>query len=328
MGSAAFLNEAVNQLAQAYLERKQQEQKRRIPHDQYPQELQKVRMRLADANVFGVDLNPIATELAEVSLWLNAIYGETDERAAPSRPGCPGSATSSSPATPWWAPAPRYSGRVSSTPRGTSGDRTASRSPTPSAGSMPYHGAWPRLSRAGTTRSITSCSPTRGCATTPTRRSRSTSAASWTGSRPGRRPCSVPSPSLEIRRLQAAQRQDRRPLGRARPAVGPGPRPHRRHTAGLARHRRGPHQQPGQQGGHPQGRHAERGRRHRHPLPPPQAGDGLLVRPLVLAPRSGQAPSRAAPNGSPRSAPSWKATSWRSTSSRSWTSTSPPKVRL
>ena len=83
MGSAAFLNEAVNQLAQAYLERKQQEQKRRIPHDQYPQELQKVRMRLADANVFGVDLNPIATELAEVSLWLNAIYGETDETGRP-----------------------------------------------------------------------------------------------------------------------------------------------------------------------------------------------------------------------------------------------------
>ena len=79
MGSAAFLNEAVNQLAEAYLTRKQQELKRRIPHDEYVQELQKVRMRLADANVFGVDLNPIATELAEVSLWLNAIYGETDE---------------------------------------------------------------------------------------------------------------------------------------------------------------------------------------------------------------------------------------------------------
>ncbi|NEV64387.1 class I SAM-dependent DNA methyltransferase [Thiorhodococcus minor] len=83
MGSAAFLNEAVNQLAQAYLERKQQELKRRIPHDQFAQELQKVRMRLADGNVFGVDLNPIATELAEVSLWLNAIYGETDATGRP-----------------------------------------------------------------------------------------------------------------------------------------------------------------------------------------------------------------------------------------------------
>ena len=44
MGSAAFLNEAVNQLAEAYLERKQAELKRRIPHDEYPRELQKVRM--------------------------------------------------------------------------------------------------------------------------------------------------------------------------------------------------------------------------------------------------------------------------------------------
>ena len=83
IGSAAFVNEAVNQLAEAYLTRKQQELKRRIPHDQYPQELQKVRMRLADANVFGVDLNPIATELAEVSIWLNAIYGESDEQGRP-----------------------------------------------------------------------------------------------------------------------------------------------------------------------------------------------------------------------------------------------------
>lgn len=79
MGSAAFLNEAVNQLADAYLERKQQEEGKRIPHDEYPQELQKVRMVLADRNVFGVDLNPVAVELAEVSLWLNAIYGEPTE---------------------------------------------------------------------------------------------------------------------------------------------------------------------------------------------------------------------------------------------------------
>lgn len=78
MGSAAFLNEAVNQLAEAYLERKQAELKQRIPHDKYAQELQKVRMYLADRNVFGVDLNPVAVELAEVSLWLNAIYGEEE----------------------------------------------------------------------------------------------------------------------------------------------------------------------------------------------------------------------------------------------------------
>jgi hypothetical protein len=83
MGSAAFLNEAVNQLSEAYLERKQAELRRRIPHDQYTTELQKTRMYIADRNVFGVDLNPIATELAEVSLWLNAIYGEATEAGQP-----------------------------------------------------------------------------------------------------------------------------------------------------------------------------------------------------------------------------------------------------
>ena len=35
-------------------------------------------MYLADRNAFGVDLNPVAVELAEVSLWLNAIYGEDE----------------------------------------------------------------------------------------------------------------------------------------------------------------------------------------------------------------------------------------------------------
>lgn len=83
MGSAAFLNEAVNQLSEAYLERKQAELGRRVPHDDYPQELQRVRMYLADRNVFGADLNPVAVELAEVSIWLNAIYGETDEHGRP-----------------------------------------------------------------------------------------------------------------------------------------------------------------------------------------------------------------------------------------------------
>lgn len=83
MGSAAFLNEAVNQLSEAYLERKQAELKQRIAHDSYAQELQKVRMYIAERNVFGVDLNPVAVELAEVSIWLNAIYGETDAQGRP-----------------------------------------------------------------------------------------------------------------------------------------------------------------------------------------------------------------------------------------------------
>jgi hypothetical protein len=74
VGSAAFLNEGINQLAEAYLQRKQKETGITIPHDAYIQELQKVKMFIADNNVFGVDLNPTAVELAEISLWLNTIY--------------------------------------------------------------------------------------------------------------------------------------------------------------------------------------------------------------------------------------------------------------
>lgn len=77
MGSAAFLNEAINQLADAYLKRKQQETGTYIDHDQMENETQRVRMYLADRNVFGVDLNPVAVELAEISLWLNSIFQET-----------------------------------------------------------------------------------------------------------------------------------------------------------------------------------------------------------------------------------------------------------
>ena len=74
MGSAAFLNEAVNQLAERYLERRQRELKQRIPHADYADELQRVRHYIADRNVYGVDLNPVAVELAEISLWLNCIH--------------------------------------------------------------------------------------------------------------------------------------------------------------------------------------------------------------------------------------------------------------
>ena len=74
MGSAAFLNEAVNQLAEKYLERRQRELGKRIPHAEYADELQKTKHFITDRNVFGVDLNPVAGELAEVSLWLNCIH--------------------------------------------------------------------------------------------------------------------------------------------------------------------------------------------------------------------------------------------------------------
>lgn len=74
MGSAAFLNEAINQLAEAYISKKEQETGEIISYENRFNELQKVKMYIADRNVYGVDLNPIAVELAEVSLWLNTIY--------------------------------------------------------------------------------------------------------------------------------------------------------------------------------------------------------------------------------------------------------------
>lgn len=74
MGSAAFLNEAINQIAEAYLNKKQEELGQTIEYDKRFEELQKAKMFIADRNVYGVDLNPIAVELAEVSLWLNTIY--------------------------------------------------------------------------------------------------------------------------------------------------------------------------------------------------------------------------------------------------------------
>lgn len=74
MGSAAFLNEAINQLAEAYISRKEQETGEIISYENRFNELQKVKMFIADRNVYGIDLNPIAVELAEVSLWLNTIY--------------------------------------------------------------------------------------------------------------------------------------------------------------------------------------------------------------------------------------------------------------
>ncbi len=74
LGSGAFVNEALNQLADAYLERKQKELGRRIPPDDYREERQKVKAYLALNNVHGVDLNPTAIELARVSIWLNIIY--------------------------------------------------------------------------------------------------------------------------------------------------------------------------------------------------------------------------------------------------------------
>ena len=78
MGSSAFLSEAVDQLADAYLEVRQEEVVERggdrIPPEDYQREKRRVKARLATNNCYGVDLNPTAVELAKVSLWLATLY--------------------------------------------------------------------------------------------------------------------------------------------------------------------------------------------------------------------------------------------------------------
>ncbi len=74
LGSGAFLNEAIIQLAERYLKAAQDEAGEIIDPDQYQLELQKTKAHFAINQCYGVDLNPTAVELAEVSLWLNCMY--------------------------------------------------------------------------------------------------------------------------------------------------------------------------------------------------------------------------------------------------------------
>ncbi|SDD20512.1 hypothetical protein SAMN05216410_2935 [Sanguibacter gelidistatuariae] len=73
LGSGAFAIEAVRQLAEQYLRRRQDELGERIDPDDYPRTLQEVKAYLALHNVYGVDLNATAVELAEISLWLDTM---------------------------------------------------------------------------------------------------------------------------------------------------------------------------------------------------------------------------------------------------------------
>jgi hypothetical protein len=71
LGSGAFAIEAVRQLAEQYLKRRQDELGETIDPDEYPRELQRVKAYLALHQTYGVDLNATAVELAEISLWLD-----------------------------------------------------------------------------------------------------------------------------------------------------------------------------------------------------------------------------------------------------------------
>jgi hypothetical protein len=73
LGSGAFAIEAVRQLAEQYLRRRQTELGQRIDPDKYPTELQRAKASIALHQVYGVDLNATAVELAEISLWLDTM---------------------------------------------------------------------------------------------------------------------------------------------------------------------------------------------------------------------------------------------------------------
>lgn len=74
MGAAAFHNEVIDQVSEAYLNQKQKERKQKVPPNEYREELQKVKAFISTHNVYGVDINPTAVELGKISLWLNVIH--------------------------------------------------------------------------------------------------------------------------------------------------------------------------------------------------------------------------------------------------------------
>ncbi len=84
MGAAAFHNEMINQLSEAYINYRQKELRDlgrllwKVEPDKYKEEIQKVKAYIATNNTYGVDLNPTAIELGKLSLWLNVIHKDME----------------------------------------------------------------------------------------------------------------------------------------------------------------------------------------------------------------------------------------------------------
>ncbi|MGQ4468408.1 hypothetical protein ACN6K6_005845 [Streptomyces violaceoruber] len=74
LGSGAFLNEAINQVAKDYLKRRQDELGVSLDTSKTLDAEQKVKAYIALHNAYGIDLNATGVELAEVSLWLNTMH--------------------------------------------------------------------------------------------------------------------------------------------------------------------------------------------------------------------------------------------------------------
>ena len=78
MGAAAFQNEVINQVAELYLTFRQKELGKKIPPQNYQDELQKTKAYIATKNIYGVDLNPTAIELGKLALWLNVMHKDME----------------------------------------------------------------------------------------------------------------------------------------------------------------------------------------------------------------------------------------------------------
>ncbi|WP_051326235.1 class I SAM-dependent DNA methyltransferase [Glycomyces tenuis] len=74
LGSGAFANEAINQISQRYFDMYAKETGKRPEPGNADTELRKIKAHVALHNVYGVDLNNTATELAEISIWLNVMH--------------------------------------------------------------------------------------------------------------------------------------------------------------------------------------------------------------------------------------------------------------
>ncbi len=76
MGSGAFAVEAVRQLAELYLTLRETELDQQVDPEMRTIEIQKIKAHIALHKVYGVDLNPTAVELAEISLWLDTMTSQ------------------------------------------------------------------------------------------------------------------------------------------------------------------------------------------------------------------------------------------------------------
>ncbi|ATZ23087.1 hypothetical protein SLAV_05910 [Streptomyces lavendulae subsp. lavendulae] len=74
LGSGAFLNKAIDLVAEEYLKRRQEELGANLDTSKALEAKQKVKAYVALHNAYGIDLNETGVELAEVSLWLNTMH--------------------------------------------------------------------------------------------------------------------------------------------------------------------------------------------------------------------------------------------------------------